>query len=79
MRFQVNEGPADRWVRLVLAVALLYVAAVATGPLFFGALIVGLVALVTGLTGFCPTYTLFGISTLPKGASDAGTQGGGER
>lgn len=76
MKFQVNEGPADRLVRIVLAVALLYVAAVATGPLVYGALIVGLVAVVTGLTGFCPTYTLFGISTLPKGARGAGTLGG---
>lgn len=76
MKFQVNEGPADRLVRIVLAVALLYIAVVATGPLVYGALIVGLVALVTGLTGFCPTYTLFGISTLRKGARDAETQGG---
>jgi DUF2892 family protein len=75
MKFQVNEGPTDRLVRLALGVVLFGVAAVATGALFYIVFIVGLIGFVTGLTGFCPTYTLFGISTLRKGAPDAVTGG----
>jgi hypothetical protein len=71
MKFQVNEGPIDRVIRLVLGTVLFSVAAVATGPLFYVALVVGLIGVVTGLTGFCPTYLLFGISTLPRGPGDA--------
>ncbi len=72
MHFQVNEGPADRIARLVIGVVALGVAAVASGPLFVGALAVGLIGVVTGLTGFCPNYVPFGISTLPKGSREAG-------
>ncbi len=68
MEFQVNEGPLDRMIRFVVGVVALNVAAVATGPLFFFALTVGLIGLATGLTGFCPNYVLFGIDTLPKDA-----------
>jgi hypothetical protein len=75
MKFQVNEGPTDRLVRFVLGIALLTVAAVATGPLFYVVSIAAVIGLTTGITGFCPTYTLFGISTLPKGAGDAPTGG----
>jgi len=35
-------------------------------PLFlFAALVVGLVALVTGLVSFCPLYAVLGINTCP--------------
>ncbi len=67
--FKRNEGTIDRIARLVLAIVLL-----PAGLLFLGALqgnVAGLVAtgigvigLVTGVTGVCPTYNLFGISTL---------------
>lgn len=68
MKFQVNEGPLDRVIRLFVGVVMLNVAAVASGPLFFVALVVGLIGLATGLTGFCPNYVLFGINTLRKDA-----------
>ena len=74
MKLQVNEGPLDRLVRIVLGVVLLSVAAVATGPLFYVALVVGLVGLATGLSGFCPTYVLLGTSTLPKRADAPQTE-----
>ena len=70
MKFQVNEGPLDRVIRLVVGIVMLYAATVATGPLFVVALVIGLIGLVTGLTGFCPNYVLFGINTLPKDAKD---------
>lgn len=74
MKFQVNEGPIDRLIRIAFGFVLF--TAVAAGlfaaPVLYGALLVATIALVTGLTGFCPTYALLGISTLPKGAGDPG-------
>ena len=72
MKFQVNEGPLDRLIRIVVGGAALGVAAVATPPLFYGALVVALIGLATGITGFCLTYALLGISTLPKSAEGVG-------
>jgi len=63
---KVNESPTDRLIRIVVGMIALNVAAVATGPLFFAALVVGLAGLVTGITGYCPTYVLLGVDTLPK-------------
>jgi DUF2892 family protein len=68
MKFQVNEGPLDRFVRILIGLAL-YAAAAAglfAAPLVYGVLVGGTIALVTGITGFCPTYVLLGISTLRR-------------
>lgn len=68
MKFHVNEGPIDRLLRILIGVVLF--AAVAAGwvttPLLYVALPVGTIGLITGMTGFCPTYALLGISTVPK-------------
>ncbi len=62
---KVNEGAVDRVVRTVIGIALL--ALVFTGPRTpWGWL--GLLPLATGLTGFCPLYVPFHLSTLPKKA-----------
>ncbi len=56
-----NVGNVDRIVRIVAGLAV-----VAAGVYFqswLGAL--GLVLIGTALVGFCPLYTLFGISTCP--------------
>jgi hypothetical protein len=60
---KVNEGTLDRIVRLAIAVVLLPVLAI--GPLPGWGLIslVGVLALITGVTGYCLTYTLLGIDT----------------
>lgn len=73
MNFQVNEGPLDRLARIVLGLGLFAAAAAGlfAAPVLYVALLFGTIGLVTGLTGFCPTYSLFGISTLPKSAGDA--------
>jgi len=60
-----NEAGWDRVIRIVLGVILL---ALYFGGSFTGigatiALIVGLVALLTGLLGFCPLYKVIGFST----------------
>jgi hypothetical protein len=75
MRFQVNEGPIDRFIRIVLGVGLFTAAAAGlfATPVLYVALLFGTIALVTGLSGFCPTYVPLGISTRQKSISDAGT------
>jgi hypothetical protein len=72
MKFQVNEGPIDRLVRILVGVGLFTVAAagLVTPPVLYGVLLLGTIGLVTGITGFCPTYVLLGISTVPKKAAD---------
>ncbi len=55
-----NENGFDRFVRII--VGLFLIALVFTGPKTQLGWI-GLVSLLTGLVGFCPAYTLFGIST----------------
>jgi hypothetical protein len=72
MKFQVNEGPIDRLIRILVGVGLFTVAAagLVTPPVLYGVLLLGTIGLVTGITGFCPTYVLLGISTVPKKAAD---------
>jgi hypothetical protein len=69
--FKRNEGIIDRTLRVLLSLVLL-----PTGLFWLGGLqgnVLGLVVtglsflpLITGLTGFCPLYVPFGISTLEK-------------
>jgi len=56
----VNEGKLDRAVRIVLGVAL--IAMVFIGPQTPWGWI-GAVPLLTGLVGYCPLYSIFGINT----------------
>ena len=61
-----NEGTWDRGVRMMGGVLLL--AAVGGGLVAAGTLglvlsVVGFVVLATGLVGWCPAYTVFGIAT----------------
>jgi len=66
--FTANEGEYDRALRTFVGIVLLY--AVLDG--YFGGIarllmgVVGAVALVTGLAGYCPAYTAFGISTCKR-------------
>lgn len=56
---QANVGQADKWVRIVVGVALIVWAATG-GPLWAW---IGVVPLATGLFNFCPAYQLLGINT----------------
>ncbi|WP_297419511.1 DUF2892 domain-containing protein [Thermococcus sp.] len=58
-----NEGTIDRAIRVVLGLILLGLWAVDKIPYRTATLIVGLVALITGLTGFCALYKVLGINT----------------
>jgi O-antigen ligase len=55
-----NTGTLDRALRVIAGLALTVLAA--TGTLGLWAW-VGVVPLATGLLGWCPAYTLFGIKT----------------
>ena len=60
----VNEGTIDRVLRVIvglglIALALGYIPGMAATPLGW----IGVVPLVTGLVGWCPAYSIFGIST----------------
>jgi hypothetical protein len=57
-----NAGTADRVVRVLIGLAILSLAFV--GPRTPWAWL-GLIPLATGLVGWCPLYTLLGISTCP--------------
>jgi len=64
--FSKNEGTADRALRVV--VGLILVSLVFIGPQTPWGWI-GIVPIATGLMGWCPAYTLFGISTCKTGKS----------
>lgn len=57
-----NEGTVDRGLRIIVGLVLL--ALVFVGPQTAWGWI-GIVPLATGLIGWCPAYTVFGISTCP--------------
>lgn len=64
---KTNEGAVDRILRVVLAVALFWLATVVTNvylAIVIG--IVGLILLFTGALGYCGLYALLGISTNKK-------------
>lgn len=56
----INEGTADRVLRVVIGIAILSLAFV--GPKTPWAYL-GAIPLITGLVGWCPLYTLLGIRT----------------
>ncbi|MCB9812945.1 MAG: DUF2892 domain-containing protein [Pseudomonadales bacterium] len=57
-----NEGPADRAIRIILGLTLITIAYTQQINWLY---IVGAVALITGITGFCGLYTLLGKNTCP--------------
>ena len=65
-----NMGALDRGLRVFLVAPAAIVAALLVGAGTLGGVILFFVAgimLATSATGFCPTYTLLGISTHPRG------------
>jgi hypothetical protein len=60
----VNESRLDRIIRVVLGIALLGIGIGALhGALEIVFIVVGAIALITGVTGFCAIYRLLGIRT----------------
>jgi hypothetical protein len=62
-----NEGTWDRVIRILVGFALGYAAWVTwPGTISIVSLVIGAIALVTGLAGWCPAYAIFGLSTRKK-------------
>jgi hypothetical protein len=63
--FKANESNADRIIRALLGAVLvgLTIGGVVTGAWGWVFLVAGVVLLLTGLTGWCALYRLFGFST----------------
>lgn len=67
----MNEGTLDRVIRIVAGLALVYAAWLTwpvsvlstTGTISLVFLVVGAIALITGIVGWCPMYTVFNVST----------------
>lgn len=61
---KVNEGTADRVIRVLVGLAILSALVLIEGQARWLGLI-GLVPLITGLIGYCPVYGLLGFNTCP--------------
>jgi hypothetical protein len=60
---KVNSGSIDRGIRILAGLALLAWAILFNGPALA---YIGIVPLATGLSGWCPAYTIFGINSCKK-------------
>lgn len=66
----MNEGSLDRLIRLLAAGVLIGIGlGVLRGPGGIAMAAVGVIPLLTGVTGFCPLYTVFGIDTSRRSSS----------
>jgi len=64
----MNESRFDRIIRIVLGIVFVVAAIGTHGGWSILLYVLGIIALLTGLTGFCLVYRLFGINTRKKGA-----------
>jgi Inner membrane protein YgaP-like, transmembrane domain len=70
-----NMGTLDRSLRAFIVAPVAIVVALTLGASTLGGVILFVVAgimLATAVTAFCPTYTVFGISTSPHGLHRVG-------
>lgn len=57
---KTNVGATDKIIRIVIGIVLIVLGVLNTA---WWLVIIGLIPLITGLIGYCPLYTLLGIST----------------
>ncbi len=57
-----NEGTIDRVLRVIAGLVLLSLVFIEPQTMWG---LIGIVPLATGLIGFCPLYSIFGINTCP--------------
>ena len=60
-----NVGNVERVIRIIVGLGLLSLILILEGNARWWGLI-GLVPILTGVTGYCPPYAWLGISTCPK-------------
>ena len=63
-----NESGSDRGIRIILGIILIILGWFVLGNNTLGVIldIIGIILIITGITGFCLLYTLFGMSTKKK-------------
>ncbi|WP_099371890.1 DUF2892 domain-containing protein [Sphingobacterium sp. 1.A.5] len=68
---KTNMGPQDKTIRIIIAViiAVLFFTKVITGTLAIVLLVVAGIFILTSLIGYCPVYSIIGISTCKKKAA----------
>ena len=61
-----NEGSIDRIIRVILGIVLIIIGWPVLGNNALGVIldIIGVILLITAITGFCGIYRLLGISTI---------------
>lgn len=62
MSMKKNEGALDRWIRVIIGLAI--IAWGLNAGNWWG--LIGIIPLITGLIGYCHLYTILGISTIKK-------------
>lgn len=66
-----NSNKVERVIRMLVGAAVLSLAFIGPKtPLGY----LGVIPLITGLTGFCPLYTIFGINTCPTKKLNSGSE-----
>ena len=70
-----NIGTIEVRIRIIFGIILLAlgVGHALTGMLGVAALVIAAIALITGLSGFCPAWWLLGISTYKLAGADRGS------
>jgi hypothetical protein len=63
--FTTNEGSFDRVLRVIAGVVLLALFFMYPGASWRYWTLIGIIPLLTGLVGWCPLYSMFGLSTCP--------------
>ena len=61
-----NEGSTDRIVRVILGIVLIIIGWPVLGNSVLGVVldVIGVILLITAITGFCTIYRLLGINTI---------------
>ncbi|MGP0628549.1 YgaP family membrane protein [Nitrospina sp. 32_T5] len=60
-----NAGRMDRWVRVVVGIALLAAAWMSGGPWGITLGVIAFIPILTGILGWCPLYAIFNFNTCP--------------
>lgn len=63
--FTTNEGGLDRAIRLLAGIVLLALFFMYPQASWRYWTLIGIIPLATGLVGWCPLYSVFGLSTCP--------------
>ena len=61
-----NVGAADRWIRIVIGIALFGLFFLPGSSMYWG--LIGFVPLLTGIFKWCPLYAVLGLSTCSRKA-----------